>query len=61
MPLVDFYRDVLQAEPALAECYAAAATVEGLHDVADLEAAEANPELAGRLSVALDACSASGG
>lgn len=59
-PLLDYYRDVLGAEGALAECYAAAGSAEGLSSVADLEAAEADAELSARLVITFDACEAGG-
>lgn len=58
--LLPYYRDVLKAEESLAECYAAAGGAEGLTNVADLAAAEADPVLTGRLIAAFDACEQAG-
>lgn len=58
MGLLEFYGKVLGAEESLAKCYAEAAQAQGLATVADLEAAEAKPEVAAALSAALDACTA---
>jgi hypothetical protein len=56
MPLEEFYRDVLQAEPAVAACYTAAAEAEGLRTVADLQSIEGDRQRTAQLSARLDAC-----
>jgi len=57
LDLARFYVQYVGTSPELADCLAAAARTEGVESFADLEAAEADTELSGRIAERQAACS----